>query len=223
MMTVTLDRPWLLADLHRSRRVLSFALYRPGFVMARHILWREVRNADLTADFDVSDWFARDLARLGHAEAVGMLTSRNVGRFVQTQARVEGYDVACLATTGLGNAEAVGSRLPMAGTQGSYGTINILIKINPGLTESAQIEALSIVAQARTAAIMDCGLRLPDRNCATCTGTDCIAIAADPGAAGFAGPHTALGEAIGPAVRGAVAQGAAEWIAENGQASNRLG
>ncbi|WP_103335827.1 adenosylcobinamide amidohydrolase [Pseudotabrizicola formosa] len=223
MMTVTLDRPWLVADLQRPRRILSFAPHRPGFVTARHVLWREVRNADLTTGFDVSDWFVRELAQQGHAEAVGMLTSRDIGRFVQAEARVEGYEAACLATVGLGNAEAVGSRLPMPPGQGDYGTINILVVITPGLTEAAQIEALSIAAQARTAAIMDCGLRLPDRRYATGTGTDCIAIAADPGGTDFAGLHTAVGEAIGQAVRGAVAQGAAEWLVENAPVSNRLG
>ena len=216
MITVTLDRPWLRADLHRPRRILSFAPYRPGFVMARHILWREVRNADLTPDFDVSDWFARELARYGHQDAVGLLTSRDIGRFVLTEARVEGQAAACLATVGLGNAEAVGSRLPID-PQAGYGTINILVMSEPGLTETAQIEALSIATQARTAAVMDSGLCLPDGHPATGTGTDCIAIAADPGPVAYAGLHTALGEAIGRAVRTAVDQGAAEWMVENGR------
>lgn len=216
MITVTLDRPWLLADLHRPRRILSFAPYRPGFVMARHVVWREVRNADLAPDFDVSDWFAHDLARCGHQDAVGLLTSRDIGRFVRAEVRVEGQGVACLATVGLGNAEAVGSRRPL-GPQAGYGTINMLVMIDPSLTEAAQIEALTIAAQARTAAIMDCGLRLPGGQPATGTGTDCIAIAADPGAVAYAGLHTAVGEAIGRAVRTAVSQGAAEWMTENGR------
>ncbi|MFN3723416.1 MAG: adenosylcobinamide amidohydrolase [Paracoccaceae bacterium] len=218
MIAVTLNRPWLVADLGVPRRVLSFAPYRSGFVTARHVVWREVRDADLTVDLDVADWFSRDLARQGHAAAVGLLTSRDVGRFVRTQAEVEGQRVACLATVGLGNAEAVGSRRAVNGVGWStdYGTINLLVQIAAGLTEAAQIEALTIVAQARTAAVMACGLRLPDGRQATGTGTDCIAIAADPGPITFAGLHTAVGEAVGRAVHDAVATGAADWVAENG-------
>ena len=218
MIAVTLDRPWLLADLGGPRRVLSFAPHRSGFVTARHVVWREVRDADLTPDLDVTQWFAGDLARQGHAGAVGLLTSRDVSRFVRTQVEVEGQRVACLATVGLGNAEAVGSRRAVNGVGWStdYGTINILVQMAAGLTEAAQIEALTIAAQARTAAVMSCGLHLPDGRQATGTGTDCIAIAADPGPLPFAGLHTALGEAVGRAVGDAVAMGAAEWVAENG-------
>ncbi|WP_313533840.1 MULTISPECIES: adenosylcobinamide amidohydrolase [unclassified Haematobacter] len=89
-MTVTLDRPWLRCDLGRTRRVLSWSLNRPGFVSARHILWREVRDADLTEDLDTGRWFAGELARCGDAEAVGLLTSRDVGTWRGAAAEVEG-------------------------------------------------------------------------------------------------------------------------------------
>jgi len=218
MIAVTLDRPWLLADLGAPRRVLSFAPHRPGFVTARHVVWREVRNADLTPDLDAADWFARTLAQRGHAEAVGLLTSRDIRQHVLAAAKADGERATCLATVGLGNAETVGSRRAVNGIgwSTSYGTINLLVLIDAGLTEAAQIEAMTIAAQARTAAVMDCGLHLPDGRRATGTGTDCIAIAADPGPIAFAGLHTALGEAIGRAVYSAVAKGAAAWVQENG-------
>jgi adenosylcobinamide amidohydrolase len=218
MIEVTQSRPWLLADLGASRRVLSFAPHRPGFVMARHIVWREVRDAELTLDMDVSGWFSDELARHGHSDAVGLLTSRDVGRFVLSEAQVEDQRVACLATVGLGNAESVGSRRAVNGIGWStgYGTINLVVLLDAGLSEAAQIEALTIATQARTAAVLDCGLCLPDGRRATGTGTDCIALAADPGDVAFAGLHTALGEAIGQAVRSAVGKGASDWVAENG-------
>ncbi|MDO8884709.1 MAG: adenosylcobinamide amidohydrolase [Pseudotabrizicola sp.] len=218
MIEVDLRPSWLVADLGAPRRVLSFAPYRSGFATAQHVVWREVRDADLTPDLNVEDWFARDLAAHGHPGAVGLLTSRDVSRFVRTDAEVEGAHVACLATVGLGNAEAVGSRRAVNGVGWStqYGTINILVQIDAGLSEAAQIEALTIATQARTAAVLACGLALPDGRRATGTGTDCIAIAADPGTVAFAGLHTALGEAIGRAVLAAVTKGAADWVSENG-------
>ncbi|MFN4154047.1 MAG: adenosylcobinamide amidohydrolase [Paracoccaceae bacterium] len=218
MIAVTLDRPWLLADLGAPRRVLSFAPHRPGFVTARHVVWREVRNADLTPDLDAGAWYANELAQKGHSDAVGLLTSRDVNCFILAEAEAGGQCAACLATVGLGNAETVGARRAVNGIGWStgHGTINLLVLVAAGLTETAQIEAMTIATQARTAAVIDCGLCLPDGSRATGTGTDCIAIAADPGPLAFAGLHTALGEAIGRAVHTAVSKGAADWIAENG-------
>ncbi|SEN08900.1 adenosylcobinamide hydrolase [Gemmobacter aquatilis] len=215
MIETRLVRPWLIADLGAPRRVLSFAPYRPGFAMARHIVWREVRNADLTPDFDAEAWFAAQMAQQGWANAVGMLTSRDIGLYKQAQAQAEDITVACLATVGLGNAEAVGARRATPPPTGA-GTINIAVLTDAALTETAQIEALTIAAEARTAAVLDSGLTLPDGSRATGTGTDCIALAAPPGAGRFAGLHTALGEALGRAVRQAVLAGAREWVQENG-------
>ncbi len=45
---------------------------------------------------------------------------------------------------------------------------------------------------------------------ATGTGSDCIAIAAPPGQAAFAGLHTEIGEALGRVVYDAVAAGATD-------------
>lgn len=214
MITLTLARPWLIADLGQEMRVLSFAPWRPGFATARRILWREVRNADLTPDLDVDRWFAAEMARQGATGDIGMLTSRDIGRHFQMRVEVEGIAVTCIATVGLGNAEAVGAR--RGRPPAPAGTINLAVVINAGLTETAQLEALTIVAEARTAAVMDSGLRLGNGARATGTGTDCIALACLPGQTRFAGLHTALGEATGRAVRDAVATGAADWIAENG-------
>lgn len=206
---VRLTPPWLLADLGRQRRVLSFAPHRPGFEAARHILLRQVRDAELGPELDATRWLAAEMARIGHAGAVGMMTSRALRHHRLACAG----PVACLATVGLGNAERVGRRrmVPPRG----HGTINIVLLVEEGLTDAAMIEALSIVAEARTAAILSAGIELPTGR-ATGTGTDCIAVACDAGGTAFAGLHTALGEAIGAAVHDAVLAGALAWMAEHG-------
>lgn len=209
-MHLTTEGVWLEADLGRPRRVLSFAPYRPGFVTARRIIWREVRNADLTADFDVDAWLRAELAATGREDCVAMLTSRQLARFVTATAG----PVTCAATVGLGNAERVGHRrLVRAG----HGTINIAVLVDLGLSDTAMIEALTIIAEARTAAVMDAGLPLPTGR-ATGTGTDCIALAADPGDLRHAGLHTELGEGLGRAVYAAVLDGAQDWLREQAQA-----
>lgn len=200
--------PWLILDLRRDRRVLSFAPCRPGFVTARHILWRQVRDADLAVDLDAGAWLAEQMAALGHGGAVGMMTSRGL----EHVCRAAAGPVTCVATVGLGNAERVGHR---RGHRRGYGTINIALLIDAGLSDAAMIEAMTVAAEARTLAVLEAGLRLP-AGLATGTGTDCVAVACDPGDLAHAGLHTDLGHAIGHAVLGAVGQGAAVWMADHG-------
>jgi len=209
MISLALDRPWLLACLPRPMRVLGWAPHRPGFVTAARIVWREVRNADLPPDLDVARWFAVVLAEAGYGDAVAMLTSRDVASFRQHRVAVEGVAADCVATVGLSNAESVGSRRPWKAAD--FGTINLAVAVGAALTEAAQIEALSIAVQARTAAVIEAGLDLPTGR-ATGTGTDCVALACDAGDLPHAGLHTAVGEAVGAAVRRAVAEAAADWM-----------
>ena len=147
-MDIVCDRPWLVAELERPHRVLSWSLTAPGFVTARRIVWREVRNADLPAGFDALSWLKRDMLDAGHGEAVGLMTSRNIERHHFREARVEKQTAACLATAGLSNAERVGRR---QGFSAKAGTINLLVQTGCSLSEAAMIEALSIAVEARTA------------------------------------------------------------------------
>ena len=206
MIRATLTRPWLIADLPRPMRVLSWAPHRPGYTTARAVAWREVKNADLPRDFDVESWFAREMQ--AWPDAVGMLTSRDIGTYHLAEATVDGITATCLATVGLSNAESVGTRRPYH--TADWGTINLCTAVDAALTETAQLEALSIAVQARTAAVMEAGLTLPTGT-ATGTGTDCAALACDPGDIRYAGMHTAIGEAVGAATRRAIAAAAADW------------
>jgi adenosylcobinamide amidohydrolase len=205
---VTLDRPWLIARLPEPMRVLSWAPHAPGYVTTDQVVWREVKNADLPLDFDVESWFAAQMDRF--PGAVGMMTSRDIGTWRMERAEVEGLTATCLCTLGLSNAEAVGSRLPWH--PADYGTINLLVATDAPLTETAMLEAMSIAVQARTAAVMGAGLQLAT-GLATGTGTDCVALACPSGEVRYAGLHTAVGEAIGAAVRRAIAGAATDWVA----------
>lgn len=208
MITVALDAPWLEARLPRAMRCLGWAPVNPGFHHADRVLWRQVRNADLHEGFDAETWFADQVAARAPG-AVGMLTSRDVARWHMTEVEVEGIRAAALTTVGLSNAEAVGQRQPWH--PADYGTINILVAVDAGLTKVAQMEALSITVEARTAAVMEAALHLPT-GIATGTGTDCITLACDAGDIRYAGLHTAVGEAIGAATRKAVFDGVGLWL-----------
>lgn len=208
-MSITLERPWLSFDLDGEHRILSWSLTRPGFVTARKILWREVRNADLPQDFDVEGWLRRELAQRGDSDAVTLLTSRDLDAYEVARAVVEGVTAECIATVGLSNGERIGTRLDRSGKD--WGTINIAVRVSQPLADAALIELISIIAQARTTAVIDMAHTLPT-GITTGTGTDCIAIAAPAGDAPFAGMHTAVGEAVGRAAHDAVWAGARIWM-----------
>jgi len=191
--------------LPQEMRVLSWAPHGAGYTPADAILWREVRNADLTPEFDAEGWLAAQMPQ----GAVGMLTSRDVGTFHESFAEVEGVTAHCLATVGLSNGESVGLRLPYHSAD--YGTINIGLVTNAALTEAAQLEAMSIVVQARTVGVMAAGVSLAT-GLATGTGTDCVALACLPGQGRYAGLHTAVGEAVGAAVRDCLTRASQAWV-----------
>lgn len=210
--SLRLSEPWLVADLGCNHDVLSWSLNRPGFTEARQIVWRQVRNADLPRDLEPGSWLMGELEREGFSDAVAMMTSREIDRHDSASVTVETVTVECVATVGLSNAERIGQRRSGGS---SIGTINVLAKTSVPLTEAAMVEAISIVAEARTVAVLDgqhdCGAGI-----ATGTGTDCIAVAAPRGsnAHAYAGLHTPLGEALGRAVRTVVGNGVDKWLSE---------
>lgn len=222
---ITLSPPWLAFDLGSDHQVLSWSVNRPGYQTARRILWREIRNADLPQGMDVGKWLAGELAAYGDSDAICLLTSRRIDRHVLRDAREGDVTAQALATVGLSNAERVGHRMDRAGRDwnrdlgATFGTINIAVKLNHSLSQTGLLEALSIATEARTAAIMDAGHRLPI-GLATGTGTDCIAMAAPVGADDYAGLHTDTGIALGRAVYDAVLQGAQDWIDTIGRISD---
>ena len=213
--TLRIASPWMLAEMDGVHDLLSWSLNRPGFQRAHRVVWREVRNADLPRDLDPKEWLIGELRENRLDDAVALITSRGLDRHVSTYAEVETVGVDCVATVGLSNGERVGRRRTDGGP---VGTINILARSSMPLSEPAMVEALSIVAEARTLAIVeaghDCGTGI-----ATGTGTDCIVIAAPhgPDPLAFAGLHTPLGEALGKAVLSACRAGVTDWLQEQAE------
>lgn len=218
---VTLDRPFLVARFARDQRMVSWSINRPGFTTARTVAWLEVRNSDLTADLDVLAWFQARLEGAGLAGAVGLMTSRNVTHHHLAVRRVEAVTATCLVTLGLNNGERVGARFsPRAAAHLSAGTVNMLVAVDVPLTEPALLEASSIVVQARTRAILEGGFcREGVEEPVSGTGTDCVVMSAPVGAApiGYAGLHTAVGEAVGAAALAATREAVAVWLADPGR------
>jgi adenosylcobinamide amidohydrolase len=200
----------LLASFHEPQQMLSWSLTRPGFQIARQVAWIEIRDADLPAGQDAEQIIASRIAKAKLTEAVSLITSRDVSRHHMSQVAVEDDVATCVTTVGLSNGERVGQRFATART--GLGTINTMIHASRPLSEAALIEAITIAAQARTAAILDSGVRRSGV-AITGTGTDCIVVAAPRGGSlRFAGMHTPVGEAIGSAVYKAMRDGIATWL-----------
>lgn len=187
--------PWLRFDLGRPHRLLGWPLIGPSFGMAQTLLWLQVRDADLPPEIAPAPYFQRRAEQAGLSFDAALMTAAEVANF--------GYsagagDVAALATAGLTNGESVvpGSGTAFAGWH--PGTVNIAVQIAQPLTQGAMIEALSLVAEARTAAILAQGLSLADGRPLTGTGTDCILLACPPGTEeqAYCGLHTRVGRLV---------------------------
>jgi adenosylcobinamide amidohydrolase len=195
-----------------EQAILSWSLTRPGFTRAYAVAWLQVSDADLALDVDPVVLLRERLAAAGYADAVQMMTSRNVRKHHQAQFASGQANAFCLATVGLANSGRVGDR---SSSVARAGTINLLVHVDQPLNEAGLLEALSIATEARTAAVMDLDWRKGGK-VVTGTGTDCIAVACPVSdrRETYAGLHTDIGAAIGGAVYAAVQAGGREWIAE---------
>ncbi|MCX7354596.1 MAG: adenosylcobinamide amidohydrolase [Alphaproteobacteria bacterium] len=191
--------PWLLLDFGKDLRLIGWPVVGAALGPARRVAWLQVRNADLPPDRDPTVYFTERAQAAGVSFDAGLMTAADLRGFAVAQ-RAGGVSV--VATGGLGNAESVLSAASEPRNAAKVGTINVVAVIDRSLTLAAQIEALSIVAEARTAAVMSFGLTMMgDERPVTGTGTDCILVAAPGDKAGLAhcGLHTSIGRALAEA------------------------
>lgn len=206
---------WVVARLPGPHRVLSWAVLRGGMCLADVVAWHQVDNAELPVGVDPAALLQERLDAAQIPRAVAMLTSRDL-RFVHSaQAEQDGVRATAVVTAGFSNALAVGD--PPGPHTRKLGTINVLGVVSRPLSLKASLEAMSIVAEARTSAVLEVGVpSVASERFATGTGTDCIVLAAPEGVSlpeeAYAGKHTPLGSALGEAVRSATLEAAHTWL-----------
>ena len=205
--------PHLVVTFDAPQTMSSWSITKPGLQVARRVVWREVRNADLPPSDDPAVALDRMFTEAGFEDAVTLVTSRAITRYHVAQSNIEGVSATAVATAGLSNGERIGQRCrePVL----MPGTINILLHVSTPLSEPALLETASMVTQARTVAIMDARVERAGA-IVTGTGTDCIVVAAPQAADGarFAGMHTPLGEAVGDAVYRVIEEAVSVWQAD---------
>lgn len=197
----------LIVRFPRMVRVLSWAITGGGFRSARMVAWFQVRRGELAPETDAAYLLRKRLKEAKLSGSVGMMTGTDLDRYQDVRKSDGSLTVRCIATVGISNALAIGD--PPAVGDGQ-GTVNLLCHVSVPLSRGAMVEAVSLAAEARTAAFMDSLVTSPwSGRPATGTGTDCIVVVSPLGRPGekYAGKHTPIGSLIGQAVKGAVMRG----------------
>jgi adenosylcobinamide amidohydrolase len=208
------DERFLEARFDAPQRTLSWALVGGGFGVHRSVVWHFVRRQELPLGVDPQALCEERLRARGIEDAVGLLTARHLRPYARADASESLVHASAVVTVGLGNALRAGDA-PWQAER--IGTINVLCRVSEPLTDSALLEALALVAEARTAALIESAVPSTQSGAvATGTGTDCIVVACpcvgEP--ARYAGKHTATGAVIGRSVLEATRNATRRWLAE---------
>jgi len=220
LLDIALCPPWLIARLPAPHRIAGWSLNRPGLSTAACVAWLEVRDADLPLGVDPLDLLERRLAEQGLADAAGLMTARDVRRHCLAVSADDAVRAEALITLGLTNGSILDDQGRPSGPVGAFpvGTINLLVALSVPMSDGALLEALSLAATARTAALLADGGRIVG------TGTDCTLVAcplADSGQV-YAGLHTPVGHHLTTAVYQATRAARREWDAENAALLDRI-
>lgn len=207
---------WLVVRFAKEHTIASWAIVGGGLHRALTVAWHQVSEDELRPPVDARELFRERLRDAGIADAVGLLTSRNLESYVDVTRSYGDIEARCIATVGLGNALRAGDP---PGLAGRIGTINALCRLSVPLSTEALLEALALVTEARALAVREASIpSTVSGQPASGTGTDCVVIAAPAHGVPtrYAGKHTVVGHLIGRVVREATTQGVENWKRERG-------
>lgn len=203
--------PFLVVDIAKPSNLPSWSLTRPGFVLARLVVWREVRDEALPLGADAVDLLWRRMTEAGYGNGASH-TSRSV-KYIILNFEPRAASRQPVSRPSASRTPAV-SRLDWI--KCPAGDDQPARPCRRPLSAAAHIEALSVAAEARTAAIMDLGFKR-EGHPVTGTGADCSVIIASPCGKPelpFAGLQTDVGVSLGRAVYEAVKEGGSQWLAQ---------
>ena len=205
-----------------THRVISSAVLNGGLLEARHILNCRVPKV---AEFDEDP--AHSLQKYCSQQhwsgiCVGLMTAASMNSLRLRHETIQGVDIIVMVTSGLSNARRIGDRaeyrdILSAATE--IGTINIIVVCSASLTDAALVEALQMVTEAKTAALLALDIPSPiSGNPVTGTGTDAVAIASGTGSGTirYCGKHVRFGEELGKMVMAAVTD-SVQWDVSRGK------
>jgi adenosylcobinamide hydrolase len=204
----------LILSFSSPARTLSWAVLNGGFCRADHVINHRVDKKNSLFCAQPAPWLEHAATELGlQGRVVAMATAVNMKHLSRVSLKSASAQVTCFTTVGCGNALSVGdpASINFEEPAPALHTINMILTVQPGLSDEAMVEAVQIVTEGRVRALYEKGIKscqsgLP----ASGTGTDCVAIVSlgdrfEP----YCGKHTHLGELIGTAAYVSVAKGLA--------------
>jgi adenosylcobinamide amidohydrolase len=213
--TVRIEPDALIVSFPAPARTLSWAVLNGGLCHADHIINHHVSGNDRRFCARPERWLEAAAARLGlEGTVVAMATAVKMNSVVHAPLSTGNTEADCFATVGCGNALSVGDPASVNLEEAApppLHTINMILAVQPGLTDEAMVEAIQIATEGRVRALNEAGIRSSISHlAATGTGTDCIAVVSfGRERARYCGKHTQLGELIGRAAYTAVRNGLA--------------
>jgi len=212
--SVRQERDALIVSFASPARTLSWAVLNGGFCHAHHIINHHVSGNNTLFCAQPGPWLERAASALGlRGKVVGMATSVEMKHLVRVSMESGVARVACFATVGCGNALSVAEPASVAIEEPAptLHTINMILTVEPSLSDAAMVEAVQIATEGRVRALYENGIKSYRSGLlATGTGTDCVAIVSlGDRVERYCGKHTKLGELIGGAAYMSVAKGLA--------------
>jgi adenosylcobinamide amidohydrolase len=205
---------WLTVDLVSRHTLIGWPVVGPAIGQGRQITWLQVKDRDLPPTIDPADYYQTMAKRDAISTDRGLLTAADISRYAWA---AQGGAWA-LCTAGLSNGETVRLRTAeQHRVKSPIGTVNLLAISPQPLSLAASLEALSIIAEARTDAILSCELITPDGHPISGTGTDCIILAVPccaevSGERTHCGLHTDWGRALAAATFQACQEACRRWV-----------
>lgn len=197
-----------IVRLPERMRVLASTLRNGGLVETNTVLMMQVEKGYDGLDPSGEMGSACQSFRLPE-DTVCFMTAADIYRVVSMASESHnGVQAVCIATAGVINAVMAGELLPesLVSTLRKPGTINILVAVSVPLEPAGLANAIITVTEAKTAAMMDNGVR------GTGTTSDAVAVASRTGdGTPYAGTATDVGIAIARAVRRAVGDSIRKW------------
>jgi iron complex transport system ATP-binding protein len=184
----------------KSLKTLSSALLGGGFNRTRYII-----NHHVEKDFSHASpalYLKKTSQALGINERlVGMMTAADIENLSVSAAKVSRLKIVSIITGGISNAAGAGQR--NVGRKGP-GTINTILLIDGNLTEAAMAGTIITATEAKTAALVELGVKsVTNDGIATGTTTDAIVVACtqEGSKIKYSGTATLLGELVGKTVK----------------------
>jgi len=205
---------WLVARFAEPWATVSWAVVNGGWQRSAEVVWRYLQINEIAGVDDPAAWMKAEMHAEGLSGAVGFLTSRRAGAFVEARAEDGMCAAWAVGTVGLSNALRAGDS---SGPMRMPGTINMVVCCSQPLTVEAGMEALALASEAKAVAMLESGVKSGRSGLAASgTGTDYLAVAWPVAGerTAYAGKHTPVGAAIGQATYRAVKAGVEDWLEE---------